>query len=72
MPETLTLTNRAATRNASEKIVYQPDGTSRRNRTLMICSTVRPDVPSWSVVMNVIGRPRMARGWGECPGVEEA
>ena len=72
MPETFTLTNRAATRNASEKIVYRPDGTSRRNRALMICSTVRPDVPSWSVVMNVIGRPRMARGWGECPGVEEA
>ena len=67
LPEGLTLTNRAATRHASELIVYRPDGTSGRNRTLMICSSERPDIPSWSVVMNIIGRPRMARGWGECP-----
>ena len=67
LPEGLTLTNRAATRHASELIVFRPDGTSGRNRTLMICSRARPDIPSWSVVMNIIGRPRMARAWGDCP-----
>ena len=67
LPEGLTLTNRAATRDASELIVFRPDGTSGRNRTLMICSRARPDIPSWSVVLNIIGRPRMARGWGDCP-----
>ena len=71
LPATLTLTNRAATRDASEKIVFHPDGSSRRNRTLMVCSSVRPDVASWSVVMNIIGRPRLARGWGDCPGGEK-
>lgn len=67
LPEGLSLTNRAATRDASEAIVFRPDGTSGRNRTLMICSRTRPDIPSWSVVMNIIGRPRMARDWGQCP-----
>ena len=67
LPEGLTLTNRSATRHASELIVFRPDGTSGRNRTLMICSRARPDIPSWSVVMNIVGRPRIARGWGACP-----
>lgn len=64
----LTLTNRAATRDAGEIIVYLPDGSSRRNRTLMLCSARRPDLASFSVVINRVGRPRMARDWGECPG----
>ncbi|TDG12373.1 prepilin-type N-terminal cleavage/methylation domain-containing protein [Seongchinamella unica] len=67
LPDGLTLTNRAANRHAKELILFRPDGTSGRNRTLMICSRARPDIPSWSVVMNIIGRPRMARDWGECP-----
>lgn len=61
------LTNRAGTRDAREIITYWPDGSSRRNRTLMVCSRVDPKLESWSVVMNLFGRPRMARGWGECP-----
>ena len=61
------LTNRAGTRDAAEKIAYRPDGTSRRNRTLMFCSTRRPDIESFNIVMNIIGRPRTERGWGDCP-----
>lgn len=61
------LTNRAGTKNAKEIITYWPDGSSRRNRTLMICAKSDPAVKSWSVVMNLFGRPRMARGWGDCP-----
>jgi len=62
----LTLTNRAATRDAAELIAFLPDGSSRRNRTLMLCSTSRPEISSWSVVMNIVGRPRLARGFGTC------
>lgn len=61
------LTNRAGTRDAREIITYWPDGSSRRNRTLMVCSRADPSVTSWSVVMNLFGRPRMARDWGACP-----
>ncbi len=61
------LTNRAGTRNAAEKIAYLPDGSSRRNRTLMFCSRRSPQIESFNIVMNIIGRPRTARGWGECP-----
>ena len=63
----LTLTNRAGTRDADERILYYPDGTSHRNRTLMVCSTRRPDLVSRSVIMNRVGRPRVEQGWGECP-----
>ncbi len=63
----LAVTNRAATRDAGERILYYPDGTSRRNRTLMVCSTRRPELVSRSVIINRVGRPRVERGWGECP-----
>jgi hypothetical protein len=61
------LTNRAATRDENQLITYYPDGTAHRNRTLMICSKQYPDLSSWSVIMNIVGRPRIARDWGECP-----
>lgn len=62
----LGVTNRRATRDATEKIKFQPDGSSRRNLTLMVCSGQFPDITSWSVVLNLVGRPRLARGWGQC------
>jgi len=61
------LTNRAATRDENQLITYYPDGTAHRNRTLMICSKQYPDLSSWSVIMNIVGRPRIARDWGDCP-----
>ena len=63
----LTVSNRKGNRAADELITYYGDGSSRRNLTLMVCSTAHPGVESWSVVLNLVGRPRMARGWGECP-----
>jgi len=66
LPEGFALTNRASTRDAFELISYFPDGTSRRNRTLMLCSPRGSQLPSWSIVMNMVGRPRIARGWGNC------
>ena len=66
LPPGYSLRIRAGTRNAFELISYRPDGSSRRNRTLMICPPRGRPIPSWSLVMNVVGRPRVARGWGEC------
>ncbi|MFV8817849.1 GspH/FimT family protein [Haliea sp. E17] len=66
LPSGYTLTNRAGTRNSAEKIVYRPDGTSSRNRTLMFCSSRRPEIESFNIVLNIVGRPRLERGWGEC------
>ncbi len=63
----LSITNRAGSVDAAEKIVYRPDGSSRRNRTLMFCSVARPDIESFNIVLNIIGRPRTERGWGVCP-----
>ncbi len=62
----LGVSNRLATREADSAIRYQPDGTARRNMTLMVCSRAYPDIASWSVVLNLVGRPRMAYDWGNC------
>ncbi len=63
----LQLSNRSGTLLADELITFLPDGSAGRNRTLMICSRVRPQLASWSLVMNIVGRSRLVRGWGECP-----
>ena len=69
LPRGYSLTNKLGTLDASELISYLPDGSSRRNRTLMFCASSDPSVPSWSVVLNMVGRPRISKGWGECPSV---
>ena len=66
LPGGYSLTNKARTRDAFEVISYRPDGSSRRNRTLMICPPRGSASNSWSVVMNFFGRPRVAQAWGEC------
>ncbi|MEP4487273.1 GspH/FimT family pseudopilin [Marinobacter alexandrii] len=63
----VTVLNRAGTRSANERITYFGDGTAHRNLTLMVCSTMEASVDSWSVVLNIVGRPRFARAWGKCP-----
>ncbi|MEH6582014.1 MAG: GspH/FimT family pseudopilin [Halioglobus sp.] len=67
LPEGYTLTNRTATQAASEIITYLTDGSSRKNRTLMLCPAPGSSAASWSVVINRVGRARMARAWGDCP-----
>jgi prepilin-type N-terminal cleavage/methylation domain-containing protein len=67
LPRGFTLTNRAGTRNADEPITYLPDGTSGRNRTLLVCAPPGAAVASRSVVMNIVGRPRVTEQWGTCP-----
>ncbi|WP_268939957.1 GspH/FimT family pseudopilin [Parahaliea maris] len=48
---------------------YYPDGATRRNLTLSVCSRQRPDLAGWSVVINRVGRARLARDWGRCEAV---
>jgi type IV fimbrial biogenesis protein FimT len=66
LPPGYTLTNRAGTRDALALINYLPDGSSHRNRTLLICPTRGSTVSPLSIVINIIGRPRLARNWGQC------
>ena len=68
LPGGYTLTNRAGTRAANEIITYFPDGSSPRNRTLLLCPPGVGQRMSRSIVMNIIGRPRVDGEWGHCPG----
>jgi type IV fimbrial biogenesis protein FimT len=63
----LLILNRAGTRAANERITYYGDGAAHRNLTLMVCSDMGSSIDSWSVVLNIVGRPRFARSWGVCP-----
>lgn len=62
----LKLSNRDGSQLTDEVITFLPDGSAGRNRTLMICSRTQPRLTSWSLVMNIVGRSRLVRGWGEC------
>jgi type IV fimbrial biogenesis protein FimT len=66
LPDGYSLTNRAGDVPARELITYLPDGSSRRNRTLMFCAEHDRSVASRSVVMNIVGRPRISVDRGLC------
>jgi type IV fimbrial biogenesis protein FimT len=67
LPAGFTITNRAGTRAAGNILSYQPDGSSGRTRTLLVCAPAGSEVPPRSVVLSNVGRPRLARDWGTCP-----
>jgi type IV fimbrial biogenesis protein FimT len=67
IPGGYSLTNRAGTQVATELITYLPDGSSRRNRTLLLCPPAAGRVKPWAVVLNTVGRARAAKGEGQCP-----
>ncbi len=66
LPPGFAVTNRRGTRVASEAINYLPDGSAHRNLTLQVCA---PQGRSVSVVLNIVGRARLVRDWGSCPGL---
>lgn len=68
LSDSISLTNKAGTSPVTSAIHYLPDGSSRRPQTLMLCSRPLPSLRSVSVVLNIVGRPRVQVGWGECPG----
>lgn len=59
--------NRKGTRVVGDKIVFLGDGTSRRNMTLLMCGAGLSSERAWSVVISLVGRVRLQRGWGNCP-----
>ena len=66
LPAGYRLSNRDGTRQLTDTISYLPDGSSRVNRTLLICPPPGIDLEPLGIVVNSVGRPRLARGWGQC------
>ena len=67
LPVGYRLTNRSGTRNAFELINYLPDGSAHSNRTLLFCPPQGTTAQALSIVINIVGRARMAEEWGICP-----
>lgn len=68
LPAGMAVTNRAGTRIAAEPVTWYPDGTARRTLTLQLCDPRIRSVDAFSLVLNGVGRARIARGEGRCPG----
>lgn len=68
LPGGYTVSNREGTLQATELITYNPDGTARRNQTLLLCGPPGSGSEPRSIVLNLVGRVRVARGEGQCPG----
>jgi type IV fimbrial biogenesis protein FimT len=67
VPAGYQVTNRLGTRAADELITYRADGSASRNATFQVCPPAGTEVAPYSVVLNIVGRPRRAQGWGACP-----
>ena len=59
----VTVRNRAGTAVVGGTLRWDRYGFGNRNVTLSVCSGGH----NWSVVVNRLGRPRLARQWGACP-----
>lgn len=62
-PAGVTVTNRSGARSVTGALVWDSQGLGSRNLTLSVCALEH----NWSVIMNRLGRPRLARDWGICP-----
>jgi type IV fimbrial biogenesis protein FimT len=69
LPEGFSVTNRTGSSAANEAITYRPDGSARRNQTLLLCAPPARGIEPYAIVLNLVGRVRMTRGEGSCPGV---
>jgi type IV fimbrial biogenesis protein FimT len=69
IPRGYSLTNRTGGSPATGLITYLPDGSSRVNRTLLVCPPGNRRMEPWSVILNNVGRARAAKGEGQCPTV---
>ncbi|MFV0278023.1 MAG: GspH/FimT family pseudopilin [Parahaliea sp.] len=52
---------------ATRELIYSSDGATRRNATFTVCPPARQS-RHWSLVINRVGRARLARDWGNCGG----
>jgi type IV fimbrial biogenesis protein FimT len=69
LPPGYRLTNRAGKREAFELINYLADGSSHSNRTLMFCPPPGIPVQALGIIINIVGRARLAAELGVCPAV---
>jgi len=69
LPAGYRLTDRSGRREAYEAINYLPDGSAHGNRTLRFCAPPGIGVPAPGIVINIVGRPRLAGELGACPAV---
>jgi len=67
LPAGYLVTNRRGTRTVSTRINYLPDGSAHRNLTLQLCPPDGAPAEPRSIVLNIVGRARLARDWGTCP-----
>ncbi len=66
LPDGFRVTNRSGLNPVSRELMYYPDGATRQNLTLMVCPPGGLAMSSLSLVINRVGRPRVARDWGDC------
>ena len=59
----VTVTNRAGSKWVTGAVQWDQQGVGDRNLTLSVCALGH----NWSAITNRLGRPRLARDWGECP-----
>ncbi|MEM1113487.1 MAG: GspH/FimT family pseudopilin [Pseudomonadota bacterium] len=69
LPAGITVSDRGGSRDLSQAISYLPDGSARRALTRIFCAPAGRELPPVAVVLNNVGRARLARGEGQCPGV---
>lgn len=69
LPAGFTVTDRTGSSAAIETITYRPDGSTRRNQTLLLCAPAARGIAPYAIVLNLIGRVRVTRNEGHCPGV---
>jgi type IV fimbrial biogenesis protein FimT len=67
IPSGFSLTNLAGSRPIEELITYLPDGSSRRNLSLLVCPPNDMRLEPWRVVLSSVGRARAAKVEGRCP-----
>lgn len=68
LPGGYTVSDRSGASPATEAITYGSDGSAYRNQTLLLCGQSALGVEPYAIVLNLVGRVRVARGEGTCPG----
>lgn len=63
LPEGIIIRNRSGTDPVTGDIRWRADGMGLRNLTLSVCAGAH----NWTVVINRLGRPRLAKEGGVCP-----
>ncbi len=68
LPRGYSITNRQGSRIVADRITWYPDGSARKNLTLLVCAPGSARTEPYAVVLNLVGRARVSQGEGSCPG----